>query len=257
MKKQKKRANQMPRDLVPVEQQENNGEVVEEMFDMSKVAIREPKRNRRKRKRAAVRTRYYDLRLVWLFLLLAGLVLSVRAVICKHFHIPFLNEIDPNSPNGKEFVGHGLLSEEYREMELWVMLLEALFSVTMAGIFVQMPKNKNCRNDGSETDSLLIEIWKFGSLIFPIIITNRTTAWWIGYGVVMLILAFVIGRYKGFALPLFKDLGKNLWNGSNNVTVHNTRMGSVYFPGHSVVWVSIIGLVIFVILTIYSFHKAW
>ena len=78
----------MPRDFVPVEQQDNNGEVVEEMFDMSKVAIREPKRNRRKRKRAAVRTRYYDLRLVWLFLLLAGLVLSVRAVICQHFHIP-------------------------------------------------------------------------------------------------------------------------------------------------------------------------
>ena len=142
-------------------------------------------------------------------------------------------------------------------MELWVMLVEMFVCLILYGCFVQWPKDENSRNDGSEIDTVLIWFWGIGIMGLSPIIVYCSTYIWAVYSATMLFLAFVIGRFEGFALPLFKDLGKNLWNGSNNVTVQNTRIGSVYFPGHSAVWVSIVGLVIFIILTIYSFHKAW
>lgn len=255
-KKKKHESKSLNNQLQAPDIEEFNDDMPEEEF---KVIIKEPQPPRckkHKRKNSGTRTRCYDMRLVWLFLLLAGLVLLVRAVICRHFGIPFLNEIDPNSPDGKEFIGHDALSKSYKQMEICLKLVEALVCVIACGLFVQGPKNKNSRNDGSEEDSLLIELWKFGIMFFPLIVVKYQSYWWLVYGVVMLSLAYIIGRYKGFPLPLFKDLGKNLWYGSKDVTT-NSRYGSVFLPGHSVIWVSIIGMGIFIAMLIYSLLEAW
>ena len=258
MKKKKKHERKsVNNQLQASDIEEFNDDMPEEEF---KLIIKEPepqRRKKRKRKNFGTRTRCYDMRLVWLFLLLAGLVLLVRAVICRHFGIPFLNEIDPNSPDGKEFIGHDLLSESCRQLEQFVMLIEAFISLIATGIFVQSPKNKNSRNDGSEMDSIPIWLWGIGIMALPYIILCCTSYWWVAYGIAMLLFAFLIGRYEGFALPLFKNVGRNFWYGTKDMTVKYRPFRHVYFSGHSAVWVGIIVLAIFLILTIYSFYKAW
>jgi hypothetical protein len=195
---------------------------------------------------------------VWLFLLLAGLVLLVRAVICEHFHVPFLNEIDPNSPDGKEFIGHDALSKSYKQLEGMVMVVEAIVSLIAMACFVQGPKDKNSRNDGSEMDSVIIWFWAVCIMALPCIITYCVSYWWFAYGVAMLTLAFVIGQYEGFALPLFKDLGKNIWYGTKDMKVKYKHHGfPIFFPGHSAIWVLIICICILVALLIYYLLEAW
>lgn len=252
-KKKKSNRNKVDNEIQEQSIDHFDEDIPEEEF---KLIIPDPKPRKRKRKKSVGPVRYHDMRLVWLFLLLAGAILLVRAVVCQHFNIPFLNIIDPNSPDGKEFIGHSGLSETYNQLEICLKLVEALVCVIACGLFVQGPKNKNSRNDGSEEDSLLIELWKFGIMFFPLIVVKYQSYWWLVYGVVMLSLAYIIGRYKGFPLPLFKDLGKNLWYGSKDVTT-NSRYGSVFLPGHSVIWVSIIGMGIFIAMLIYSLREAW
>lgn len=256
-KKKKHESKSLNNQLQAPDIEEFNDDMPEEEF---KLIIKEPesqRRKKRKRKNSGTRTRCYDMRLVWLFLLLAGLVLLVRAVICRHFGIPFLNEIDPNSPDGKEFIGHDLLSESCRQLEQFVMLIEAFISLIATGIFVQSPKNKNSRNDGSEMDSIPIWLWGIGIMALPYIILCCTSYWWVAYGIAMLLFAFLIGRYEGFALPLFKDLGKNIWYGTKDMTVTYDSHGTVYLPGHSSILVLIICISILVALLIYYLHVAW
>ena len=256
-KKKKHESKSLNNQLQASDIEEYNEDMPEEEF---KVIIKEPepqRRKKRKRKNFGTRTRCYDMRLVWLFLLLVGLFLMVRAVICRHFGIPFLNEIDPNSPDGKEFIGHGLLSESCRQLEQFVMLIEAFISLIATGIFVQSPKNKNSRNDGSEMDSVIIWFWAVCIMALPYIITYCGSYWWFAYGVAMLILAFIIGRYEGFALPLFRDLGKNFWYGTKDMTVKYDSRGTVYLPGHSFILVLIICISILVALMVYYLCKAW
>ena len=254
MKKKKHNRCNVGNEIQDQSIEEYNGDVLEEEF---KLIIPEPKRRKHKRKNSGTRTRYYDMRLVWLFLLLAGLFLMVRAVICQHFALPFLNEIDPNSPDGKEFVGHHSLSEAYQQLEGSVALIEMFVSLIATACFVQGPKDKNSRNDGSEMDSVIIWFWAVCIMALPCIITYCGSYWWFAYGVAMLILAFIIGQYEGFALPLFKDLGKNIWYGTKDMTVTYDSRGTVYLPGHSSILVLIICISILVALLIYYLHVAW
>lgn len=267
MKKKKHNRCNVGNEIQDQSIEEYNGDVLEEEF---KLIIPEPKRRKHKRKSSGTRTRYYDLRLVWLFLLLAGAILLVRAVVCQHFNIPFLNEIDPNSPDGKEFIGHDALSKSYKQMEGMIMLVEAIVSLIVMGFFVQGPKNKNSRNDGSEMDSIPIWLWGLGFMALPAVVVYCQSYWWLVYGVAMFFFAFIIGKYEGFALPLFRDLGKNFYYGTKDMTVKfHIRRGawpwpfpfgnrvSVFMPGHSSILVLIICICIFVALLIYYLLEAW
>jgi hypothetical protein len=275
MKKKKKHERKsVNNQLQASDIEEFNDDMPEEEF---KVIIKEPqppRHKKHKRKNSGTRTRYYDLRLVWLFLLLAGLVLLVRAVICEHFHVLFLNEIDPNSPDGKEFIGHDTLSKSYKQLEGMIMVVEAIVSLIAMVCFVQGPKDKNSRNDGSEMDSVIIWFWAVCIMALPCIITYCVSYWWFAYGVAMLILAFVIGQYEGFALPLFKDFGKNFWYGTKDMKVKYKNFGKtiwygtkdmkdkyrlppIFFPGHSAIWVLIICLATIITLLVYYLCKAW
>ena len=111
------------------------------------------------------------------------------------------------------------------------------------------------------------------SLIFmalPAVVVYCQSYWWLVYGVAMFFFAFIIGKYEGFALPLFRDLGKNFYYGTKDMTVkfHIRRRAwpwpftfanrvSVFMPGHSSILVLIICICIFVALLIYYLLEAW
>lgn len=61
------------------------------------MTVNKKQKHKKDKKSSNTPTRYYDQRLLWLFFLLAGLFLSVRVVVCQHFHVPFLNGIAPDS----------------------------------------------------------------------------------------------------------------------------------------------------------------
>ena len=261
MKKKKKQNRNNVDNEVQEQSIDNFDEDLSEEEFKFVVPVPEPKPRKRKRKKSVGPVRYYDLRLVWLFLLLAGAILLVRAVVCQHFNIPFLNVIDSNSPDGKEFIGHSGLSETYKDLEGMLMVVELIVTLLVFGFFVQWPKNKNSRNDGSEMDSVPIWLWAIGFMTLPVVVVNCQSYWWLVYAIAMLFFAYIIGRYEGFPLPLFKDLGKNFWYGTKDMTVkvgrRPGRVVSVFLPGHSSILVLIICISIFVALLIYYLHVAW
>lgn len=217
------------------------------------MTVNKKQKHKKDKKSSNTPTRYYDQRLLWLFFLLAGLFLSVRVVVCQHFHVPFLNGIAPDSPDGNDLIGHS----EYNQLEGIIALVEMFVAMIASALCINESKNKNSRNDGTEKKSTLMWLWLLAIMALPFIITYCWIYCWYAYSLVMLPLSFIIGKYDGFTSPLFHNVGKNFWYGCKDVTVKLRTGGTVFLPGHTSVLLMIVCFAILFFLLFYNLREAW
>ena len=215
------------------------------------MTVNKKQKHKKDKKSSNTPTRYYDQRLLWLFLLLAGLFLLVRVVVCRHFHVPFLNEIAPDSLEYSE------VNKPYKQLVGIITLVEMFVAMLASALCINETKNKNSRNDGTEKESTLMWLWLLAIMALPFILAYCWIYCWYAYSLVMLPLSFIIGKYDGFTSPLFHNVGKNFWYGCKDVTVKLRTGGTVFLPGHTSVLLMIVCFAILFFLLFYNLREAW
>lgn len=215
------------------------------------MTVNKKQKHKKDKKSSNTPTRYYDQRLLWLFLLLAGLFLLVRVVVCQHFHVPFLNGIAPDSLEYSE------VNKPYKQLVGIITLVEMFVAMLASALCINETKNKNSRNDGTEKESTLMWLWQFAIVSLPFILAYCWIYCWYAYSLVMLPLSFIIGKYDGFTSPLFHNVGKNFWYGCKDVTVKLRTGGTVFLPGHTSVLLMIVCFAILFFLLFYNLREAW
>lgn len=221
------------------------------------MTVNKKQKHKKDKKSSNTPTRYYDQRLLWLFLLLAGLFLSVRVVVCQHFHVPFLNEIAPDSPDGNDLIGHSEWNKSYNQLEGIIALVEMFVAMLASVLCINESKTENGNNDDTETVSLIKFVWLLAIMALPFIITYCWIYSWYAYGLVMLSTAFFIGKYDGFTSPLFKNVGRNFWDSSKDVMVERPNGGKIFLPGHTSVLLMIVCFAMLFFLLFYNLREAW
>ena len=193
------------------------------------------KKKNKKRKQIK---RYYDYRLVLLFVVLFAVYFTLSYLRSRYLQTPLLVEWKAfwNAPNSP------LTSFQY-----CLLFFEVLLAWVTASFL--------CTDDKSPANSS--DLWTAALTGLPLCI-NCVSALsiWTLYSVFMLTTGWLIGKRIGFAYPFGKGMLKSVYNESADITVR-TRLGSEYrFRQHSGFWISCIGLVVLFILSIFFFIKA-
>jgi len=185
--------------------------------------------------------RYYDYRLVYLFVGLFLLSFLLNVIISCVFKAPVLAEWIQVGPNTWRMDWGVEVGHHYSSLRISLCFFELFLGWAIAALLCT-------GKEEYEGDVNFLGLWVASLIGIPVIINFVSNLWiWMGYSLLMLVLGFVAGKRNGFALPLeIKILWQSVVEESTNLNVEN-RYGNFYFPGKRSLWIfgcSILGLLI-------------
>ena len=199
---------------------------------------------KKKKNRQKQRKRYYDYRLVLLFVGLFTVFFALSYLRSRLLHTPLLVGWKAfwNAPQGT------LTSLNY-----CLIFFEVLLTWAAAGVL--------CADDKAVGDidkDYSSALWASALTGLPLCINCVSDlSVWAYYSVFMLVTAWLIGKEIGFAYPIGNRMLKSVYHDTADMTVR-TRTGAEYrFRNHSGFWISCIALAILFILSVVFFIKAY
>lgn len=185
--------------------------------------------------------RYYDYRLVYLFVGLFLLSFLFNVIISCVFKAPVLAEWIQVGPNTWRMDWGVEVGHYYSSLRISLCFFELFLGWAIAALLCT-------GKEEYKGDVNFLGLWVASLIGIPVIINFVSNLWiWMGYSLLMLVLGFVAGKRNGFALPLeTKILWQSVVEESTNLNVEN-RYGNFYFPGKRSLWIfgcSILGLLI-------------
>ena len=199
---------------------------------------------KKKKNRQKQRKRYYDYRLVLLFVGLFTVFFALSSLRSRLLHTPLLVGWKAfwNAPQGT------LTSLNY-----CLVFFEVLLTWAAAGVL--------CADDKAVGDidkDYSSALWASALTGLPLCINCVSDlSVWAYYSVIMLVTAWLVGKEIGFAYPIGNRMLKSVYNETADMTVR-TRMGIEYrLRHHSGFWICCVALVILFVLSIVFFIKAY
>ena len=199
---------------------------------------------KKKKNRQKQRKRYYDYRLVLLFVGLFTVFFALSSLRSRLLHTPLLVGWKAfwNAPQGT------LTSLNY-----CLVFFEVLLTWAAAGVL--------CADDKAVGDidkDYSSALWASALTGLPLCINCVSDlSVWAYYSVIMLVTAWLVGKEIGFAYPIGNRMLKSVYHDTADMTVR-TRTGAEYrFRNHSGFWISCIALAILFILSVVFFIKAY
>ena len=197
------------------------------------------KKNRQKQNR-----RYYDYRLVLLFVGLFAVYFALSYLRSRLLHTPLL-------VGWKAFwnASKGTLTS----LNYCLVFFEVFLAWAIAGYL-----GVDDKTDDDVDKDYSSALWTAALTGLPLCINCVSDlSIWAYYSVFMLVTAWLIGKKIGFAYPIGTDMLKRVYNTTEDMTV-KTRMGTTLrFRHHSGYWLSALVMVFLFILCIVLFIKAY
>lgn len=186
-------------------------------------------------------SRYYDFRLLLLFVGLFAICFALSYLRSRTLHTPLL-------VGWKAFWDapkNTLTSFNY-----CLVFFEVLMAWMAAGLL--------CADDKTDADKdYSSALWTAALTGLPLCVNCVSDlSVWAYYSVFMLVTAWLIGKKIGFAYPIGKGMLKGVYRETADMTV-KTRLGAEYrFRHHSGFWLCCVALVVLFVLSIVFFIKA-
>lgn len=199
---------------------------------------------KKKKNRQKQRKRYYDYRLVLLFVCLFAVFFALSYLRSRLLHRPLL-------VGWKAF--WDAPQSTLTSLNYCLVFFEVLLTWAAAGVL--------CADDkavGDVDKDYSSALWTSALTGLPLGINCVSDlSVWAYYSVFMLVTAWLIGKEIGFAYPVGNRMLKSVYNDTADMTVR-TKMGAEYrFRHHSGFWISCIALAILFILSVVFFIKAY
>ena len=200
---------------------------------------------KKKKNRTRSKQRYYDYRLVLLFVVLSAVFFALSYFRSRLFHTPLLT-------GWKAF--WEAPKSTLTSLQYCLLFFEVLLAWVSATFLCADDKTAADTPDKDYSSSL----WTSALTGLPLCINCVSDlSIWAYYSVFMLVTAWLIGTKIGFAYPLGKGMLKSVYNGTADMTVR-TRLGTdLRLRHHSGFWISCLALVILFILSLVFFIKAY
>ena len=189
-------------------------------------------KNRRKQKHAPVR--YYDTRLVWMYLCLLAFYVALNYIAGITFNTPVIAEWIEVRP------GAWTISAETHELlniRISLCFFELSLGCLIAALF--------CGGQ-EETKGNYVGVWVFFLMGLPVIVNFVSNLWiWIIYSLAMITSGWILGKITGFVLPIDKmRIIESFREESHNLVVPSSKLGRLVFRGNSAIIIIIVALVI-------------
>jgi len=199
---------------------------------------------KKKKNKTGQRKRYYDYRLVVLFVALFLVCFALSYLKSRTLQAPLLTD-------WKAFWDGGTALQ-------YALLSFDVFLAWVAAGYLCTDDKAAAKKDSEAEKDYSSDLWTAALTGLPLCINCVSDlSIWAYYSVFMLVTAGLIGKYIGFAYPVGKSQLKSVYNELADITVR-TRMGAEYrFHRHSGFWISCFVLLLLFILTVVFFIKAY
>ncbi len=189
--------------------------------------------------------RYYDNRLVWIFICLFVFYFGLNYVVSNTFHTPLLVkwvEVGPKQWKlSSEFQGLSSLRSS-------LFFFELFFGWFIAALFC---------GGAEETEGNYVGWWVFFLVGLPVLFIFVSSLWiWIAYALIMILSGWILGKKTGFILPIGKEVLSSFKEEANNIDVVVPRLGLLHFRGNSALYVIAAGIIIPFAFSVYFFIAA-
>lgn len=201
-------------------------------------------KNRRKQKYAPVR--YYDIRLVWMYLCLLAFYVALNYIVGVTFNAPVIAEwieVKPGSWNLSNDI------QEFVRIRISLHFFELSLGCIIAALF--------CGGQ-EETKGNYVGVWVFFLMGLPVIVNFVSSLWiWIIYSLTMIISGWILGKKTGFVLPIdLKEIFQSAKDELHNLEVPHYRLGHLKFRGYSGLIIIAAGLIIPLGVAVYYYISA-
>ena len=197
---------------------------------------------KKKKNRQKQRRRYYDYRLVPLFVALFAVCFALSYFRSRTLHAPLL-------------VGWKAFWDAPKNTLTSFNYCLVFFEVLLAWVAASVL----CADDKTDADKdYSSALWTAALTGLPLCVNCVSDlSVWAYYSVFMLVTAWLIGKKIGFAYPVGNRMLKSVYDETADMTV-KTRLGAEYrFRHHSGFWVSCLALALLFILSVVFFIKAY
>ena len=201
-------------------------------------------KNRRKQKYAPVR--YYDIRLVWMYLCLLAFYVALNYIVGITFNVPVIAEwieVKPGSWNLSTDI------QEIVRIRISLHFFELSLGCIIAALF--------CGGQ-EETKGNYVGVWVFFLMGLPVIVNFVSNLWiWIAYSFAMILSGWILGKKTGFVLPIDKEaIIESFKEELHNLVVPSSTLGRLQFRGNSAIIIIIAGLAIPLSFALYYYFSA-
>ena len=201
-------------------------------------------KKRRKQKYAPVR--YYDIRLIWMYLCLFAFYVALNTTVGITFNTPVIAEWIEVRPGAWSLSNeiHGLLN-----IRISLCFFELSLGCIIAALF--------CGGQ-EETKGNYVGVWVFFLMGLPVIVNLVSNLWiWIIYSLAMITSGWILGKKTGFVLPIKKEpIIESFREELHNLVVPSSKLGRLVFRGNSAIIIIIAGLVIPLSFAFYYYFSA-
>ena len=190
--------------------------------------------------------RYYDIRLVLMFIGLLAFYVGINYIISITLNVPILAEWRQVGPRS------WALSDELQivfSTRVCLYFFEMLFGWFTAALL--------CGGE-EETEGNNVFWWVSSLCILPIIVNFvPNLGLWIAYTLVMIVSGWILGKNTGFILPLkAKAILKSIIDEGTDMKVNHPKYGNFSFPGKSSLIFYTVGMMIPFGLALYCYLSA-
>lgn len=189
--------------------------------------------------------RYYDNRLVMIFICLFVFFFGLNYVVSTTFHTPLLVRWVEVGP------GHWKLSSEFQglsSLRASLFFFELFFGWIIAALF--------CGGD-EETEGNYVFWWVLFLVGLPVLFLFVSSLWiWIAYALIMILSGWILGKKTGFMLPIGKEMLSSFKEEAHNIDVVSPRLGHLHFHGYSALYLIAAGIIIPFAFSVYFFIAA-
>lgn len=202
-------------------------------------------KNRRKQKYAPVR--YYDIRLVWMYLCLLAFYVALNYIVGVTFNAPVIAEwieVKPGSWNLSNDI------QEFVRIRISLHFFELSLGCIIAALF--------CGGQ-EETKGNYVGVWVFFLMGLPVIVNFVSSLWiWIIYSLTMIISGWILGKKTGFVLPISKEhIIGSFREEIYNLVVPSSKLGRLQFRGNSAIIIIVAALLIPLGFALYYYFSAF
>jgi hypothetical protein len=186
--------------------------------------------------------RYYDIRLVLMYVCLLAFYIGLNCIISMTLHTPVIAEwieVRPGFWNLSNEI-KGLLS-----LRTSLCFFELNFGCLIAALLC---------GGKEESEGNPIFWWVFFFFGLPVIVNFVSDLWiWITYTLGMILSGWLIGKKTGFVLPIGKEIWTNFKEEINGLVVVSRKLGRLHFRGNSAIIIIVAALLIPLAFAIYYY----
>lgn len=201
---------------------------------------------KKRRKQKCAQVRYYDIRLIWIYLCLLAFYVGLNYIVSITLNTSVLADWIEVGP------GTWTLSTEIKGLfSLRCSLF--FFELSLGGFIAAL----FCGGQ-EETEGNYVGAWVCFLMGLPVIVNFVPNLWiWFIYSLAMIVSGWILGKKTGFVLPISKGpIIRSFREEIDSLVVPSSKLGRLKFRGNSAIIIIVAALVIPLGFAFYHYFSA-